>query len=203
MKEKAYRRAMDCVEPGPEAAERLAEAVGRRKTRRRAAPVAAACVIAAALVLLPVLWPGKGAQVGQGGFSVTAYAAADGQMLAGDYAESLEPRAMEPGVILQLPRYSPLMSSVPGYPFLVRGSGTIRVTAQGGTLLRWAPPAGQVEDLGTAADCRDGDTIYWAPPGAEAFDQGAVLLFQAGGEQVRVVLTLGADGYSYTAELAE
>ena len=84
-----------------------------------------------------------------------------------------------PEVKTPLGKYSPFMSSVPGYPFLIRlpnGPDTeqIRVTVDHGTLLTWDAGTGYIEDKGKSYICTDGATVYWSPiAGSTAYVENA------------------------------
>ncbi|MDF2671281.1 MAG: hypothetical protein K0R67_3587 [Paenibacillus sp.] len=87
------------------------------------------------------------------GFVITALAA-DGT-----------PVEVKPNVTFPLGQYSPLMSSVPGFPIriVVEEADLIQLRVTDGNLLSWTPPNFQVRNKGRETDIRSGDTIYWSP----------------------------------------
>lgn len=90
-----------------------------------------------------------------GGFGIIAYAA------NGDKV------ALSPNVETSLGKYSPMMSSVPGFPFHIEfirmAVQQIQVSVDNGTILIWEPTGGTVEDKGKSYIYQTGDTIYWSP----------------------------------------
>ncbi|MFC5652323.1 hypothetical protein ACFPYJ_25065 [Paenibacillus solisilvae] len=87
------------------------------------------------------------------GFVITAYAA-DGA-----------PQTVKPDVEFPLGQYSPLMSSVPGFPITIsaKDADEIRLHTSEGELLRWSPQDSKVRPQGNEASLHPGDTIYWSP----------------------------------------
>jgi len=129
----------------------------KKVPRRVPWPVAAALAVLLLTAGLLVLTTGPDASED---LIITAYA-------AGGEAVGLAPRVKTP-----LGRYSPLMSSVPGFPFEIgflrrSGSGPVDCTAEirvdAGSLLTWEPRGGSVTDHGKALTLRGGSTVYWSP----------------------------------------
>lgn len=107
------------------------------------------------------------------GFQVVAYAAgAEGDTLSGDYQTETTATIITPDVEALLPTYSPLMSSVPGFPFAIqfvepqgeeRMPDRIEVTIDGGSLCTWNQATSVVEDKGDAVSLEQSTTLYWSP----------------------------------------
>ncbi|WP_040952235.1 hypothetical protein [Gorillibacterium massiliense] len=108
-------------------------------------------------------------------FVLTAYAA-DGS--------SFE---IKPQVEFLLGRYSPLMSSVPGFPLKAEAEGADRIEwmASEGNFVLWNPPDYKVYNKGQSVSLRPGETLYWSP-----LDEGA----QTAAEKSAVTVTAYADG---------
>ena len=107
------------------------------------------------------------------GFMLTAYAASSEQVsLTGNFRKDTVPTILTPGAEVMLPEYSPLMSSVPGLPFVINCSAAkdnefvadeIQVTVDKGKILLWDQNSGAIEDKEKSVVCKVGETIYWSP----------------------------------------
>lgn len=128
----------------------------KKVPRRILWPVAAALTLLLLTAGLLVLTTGPDASEG---LVITAYA-------AGGKAVGLAPRVKTP-----LGRYSPLISSVPGFPFeigFLRRSGsdfTAEIRVDAGALLTREARDGSVTDHGRTLTLRGGSTVYWSPLG--------------------------------------
>lgn len=132
---------------------------------------------------------------------VTAYG------LTGDGETKASPIPMERGVAIALGSYSPLMSSVPGFPFSFSYPGAqLEITVDAGVLCQWEDE--QVTILGDHAQLASGGTLYWAPTQTGgATVTSALLEFQiregshlTGAGWIRISLQEG-ELSSYTAQL--
>ncbi|MFD0589193.1 hypothetical protein ACFQZE_14420 [Paenibacillus sp. GCM10027627] len=127
--------------------------------RNKTAMISAACVIVFLLVFGGSLFLNDGNHTGDShstlfnGFVITAYAT-DGT-----------PFMVKPEVDFPLGQYSPLMSSVPGFPIKVVSTDTdqISLRASDGQLLFWNPADSKVINQGKEAIVKPGDIIYWSP----------------------------------------
>ena len=99
-------------------------------------------------------------------FIVTAYAATEsGSALTVNYLSETVATELKPNVEVNLPFYTPVMSSVPGFPFIITTSDeTLKTSVQvdNGRLLKWDRKIGIVTDLKTVT-LENGETIYWSP----------------------------------------
>ena len=85
---------------------------------------------------------------------------------------------LEEGVDICLGSYSPLMSSVPGFPFSFSyPDAQLKIAVDAGSLCRWENS--RVTDLGDHVQLNGGGTLYWNPMGADgAAVQSSLLEFQ-------------------------
>lgn len=143
------------------------------------------------------------ADSGNGGLSslvVTAYG------LTEDNGTKASPIPMERGVTISLGSYSPLMSSVPGFPFSFSYPGAqMEITVDAGSLCQWE--SSQVTVLGNRIQLNEKGTLYWAPYTQGAAVSSALLEFQilkdsrlTGIGWIRISLQEG-ELASYTAQL--
>lgn len=153
---------------------------GRPVKRKRIMPaLACACLLLAAVLTvatLPAFSPTAVSPSGGGTPSgrtaplvVTAYG------LTGRGDGDTAPVPMEEGADILLGAYSPLMSSVPGFPFAFSHPGAgfeIRVDA--GALCQWENE--QVTALGDSVRLSGGGTLYWSPVGQEETPVSSALL---------------------------
>lgn len=92
----------------------------------------------------------------EGDFSVTAYNT--------DWEETV----LTDNVSLLLNEYTPLISSVPGFPFRFDmasdgENSRILVETDAGELITWNPPDYTVRSHDGSFECVPGDTVYWSP----------------------------------------
>ena len=74
--------------------------------------------------------------------------------------------ALQLDVQTPLPSYQMTSEAVPGFPFQIVWQGdeeNAEVTVDAGSLLRWDPATGCVQELGKSARCANGETIYYTP----------------------------------------
>ncbi|WP_419871554.1 hypothetical protein [Candidatus Pristimantibacillus sp. PTI5] len=124
----------------------------KKNSLRRAALFAAACSFIVVMVFgASFLQPDNKSALT--GFVITAYAA-DGA-----------PVVMKPNVLLPLGTYSPLMSSVPGFPIRIdaEDADRIEVIVTEGVLLTWSPSSPKVVHKGKSMQTATGNTLYWSP----------------------------------------
>ncbi len=100
------------------------------------------------------------------GFILTAYAAStEDYTLTENILADTNALVMQPHVEILLGKYTPLTSSVPGFPFKFDGEGNyeISVTTENGTLCKWDQSTGIVTNCGTSASYSKGEILYWSP----------------------------------------
>lgn len=172
----------------------------KKVPRRILWPVAAALTVLLLAAGLLVLIAGPDASED---LVITAYA-------AGGKAVGLAPRVKTP-----LGRYSPLMSSVPGFPFEIgflrrSGSGPVDFTAEirvdTGALLTREARDGSVTNHGRTLTLRGGSTVYWSPlgenGGAAEGCRMTVCAQKPGGASVEAAIDIRRTaGNEYTAEV--
>ncbi|OPX42557.1 hypothetical protein CLHUN_35240 [Ruminiclostridium hungatei] len=126
------------------------------------------------------------------------------------YAASGEEIALSANAVIPLKEYSPLMSSVPGIPFIMPAIGIeadeIHVSVDKGALLTWKAPDGIVEDKGNTYECKADETIYWSPLSKDGTlaKQGKVIVsaLKNGKERIRAEIAINQTGNSkYSAEV--
>lgn len=106
-------------------------------------------------------------------FSVSAYSPKTAnQVLTPNYLEETVQTRLKPNIKALMANYSPLTSSVPGYPFKFEvaqfdnnniGQYLIRVTADHGKLLGLKKETGKVIDYGDERDVLPNETLFWSP----------------------------------------
>lgn len=107
------------------------------------------------------------------GFILTAYTAnSDDKFLSSNFLEESEKLILKPNIKVLLVKYSLLMSSVPGLPFIVDipkddiynlNIESINVSVDNGKLNRWNRKTGIVTSDGQLTTIDMGETIYWSP----------------------------------------
>jgi len=130
---------------------------------RRFVPAIVCGVVALAVVVLLVIPFGTPF----GGFVLTAYA-------AGDDGSTAIPTVLRPDVDIVLAEYTPLMSSVPGYPFqfdIENGDFELQVSVDWGVFVSWEPSGGAIRTLGNNTTIQRGTTIYWCPDPTAGLDE--------------------------------
>ena len=122
-------------------------------------------LVVIALLVFPFSSPQNGTQFS--GFVLTAYA-------AGDNDASKIPTVLQDDVEVVLAEYSPVMSSVPGYPFtfgVADGDYELQISVDWGHFNYWEPPAGVVTNLGNRTTVKNGSTLYWSPDETASLDE--------------------------------
>ncbi|MCH4887650.1 hypothetical protein EZV73_08700 [Acidaminobacter sp. JC074] len=98
------------------------------------------------------------------GFIIAAYAAEDeNQFLSPSYIEHAVATELKPSVEVLLPKYSPMMSSVPGFPLhfgAVSDEVDIKISVDGGTILNWDS---LISEHNADEVIDQNKTWYWAP----------------------------------------
>ena len=87
-------------------------------------------------------------------------------------ATTYEGRVIRVEVLLA--EYSPVMSSVPGYPFafdITDGDYELQISVDWGFLNSWEPPAGIVTNLGNSITILSDKTLYWLPEATYGFEE--------------------------------
>lgn len=201
MNENDYRRVVSHFTPDEAMRIRIRQNILSAAPRRRrisrpakiiTAAAAAAALITAAVFAFPLLQnAGPGVKPGTrsdfpssmpvavppgpgfSGFALTAFAANGSYgVLSPDYVSKATPTVLSPGVEIIMPEYSPLQSSVPGFPLIVdckQSNGnsvpadTIDVNAGAGRLVTWNQTSGKVTHKGSMISCSPGSIIYWSP----------------------------------------
>ncbi|MDE7432695.1 MAG: hypothetical protein K2N34_12390 [Lachnospiraceae bacterium] len=144
-------------------------------------------------------------------------AKSESQSLTGLYASEMVKREVAKGEKTNIGMYSPLMSSIPGYPLTVSSSNvtddetssaTVKVTVDGGELLRWDIQTGKITPLGTEGSFRLGDNIFWSPLSDETVCKSAVIMVELYEEEqmidrVKICMEEQESGLYYTAEKIE
>ena len=200
MNENEYRRVVSNIAPDEEMQGRIRQNILNSGTHRRRmsrpakiiTATAAAALVIAAVFMFPLLQntgPGVVPKTrndfpssmplavppgpGFSGFSLTAFAASSSYgVLSPDFAFKATPTVLSPGVEIIMSEYSPLQSSVPGFPLIVdckQSNGNnvpadmIDVNASAGRLVTWNQTSGKVTDKGSVISCAPGSIIYWSP----------------------------------------
>lgn len=106
-------------------------------------------------------------------FSVMVYSPKTAnQSLTPDYLEETVPTKLKPNSKALMARYSPLTSSVPGYPFRFEfaqsgmkdsDADTMRITVDKGRLLDWNRKNGSVTDYGKDYEMNSDKALFWSP----------------------------------------
>lgn len=152
----------DKLKNAPLPRDSTAESVRRtaRVSLRKLAAAAVAFVFVLALVIgVPLITHDPDTGASQAEFmsllSIKAYAASSGT----------EGTEMQPGATVLLGSYSPLMSSVPGYPFEFSYSDAqIRLMVDHGQLLTWNEEGDfKVNGVGQSYTIDGSGKIYWSP----------------------------------------
>lgn len=156
-----YISGMKEIQAGDELKKQMIHHVQQQSARKRktlsikktATLSAAACIIVFLVVLGAPLLQHENKKTAFGGFVITAYAA-DGT--------SIE---MKPETQLPLGKYSPLMSSVPGFPIRIvaEEADIIAITVTEGNLLLWSPSDSKVIQKGRSMKTTSGTIVYWSP----------------------------------------
>ena len=124
-------------------------------------------------------------------FVVKVYAATSpSQQLCAVY-EDKNVTEVKKGEAVVLGKYSPLDSSVPGYPLLVSGkseeSGTgksrIRVETERGEILSWDKQTGEVVGHGKAGYFTEEENLYWSPLSEDAICSETKITMSAEGNE--------------------
>lgn len=190
--------------------------IGRGKKRKFKKPIIAAC---AAFTLLLTGFTGLYIRTVRNGsdsqcLALTVYAADNASdVLTSDFKKDSRPTLLKPDIIVNMPEYSPLTSSVPGIPFKVdiknvKNSKGIKVklTVCGGNIVTWDSPCGSTHIKGKNYVCGLGETVYWSPLNGGAVAKGKTVITAAELNEGRTIarqriIVETADGTHYTAEL--
>ena len=106
------------------------------------------------------------------GFILATYSAEQNlEYLSADYLQKAQQVVLTPDIEISLAKYSPAMSSVPGFPFTIGiveqennfDINEIRVFADKGQFNTWNRITGVVSIEGQSDSINPGETIYWAP----------------------------------------
>lgn len=100
------------------------------------------------------------------GFVLTAYAAnSEDYRLTENVIADAHTVVMQPHVEILLGKYTPLTSSVPGFPFKFDAEDNyeIEVSVENGTLCRWDRNTGVVTNCGKSTAYIKGEILYWGP----------------------------------------
>ena len=230
MKRENYKQAVDCIAVDKGLKERVLMNRRRRMPVSRKVLAVGVALVAMALVLTfavgddakaPSLKsPNLSWQNGQSdglmfsSFQVVAYAAGEkGAPLTGNYQEETEPTVMGIEVTVELPNYSPLMSSVPGLPFDIQfiepkvdevKPDTIEVTVDQGSLCTWDQVTFIVEEKGKEATIQQSTTLYWSPLGmdkdAEQSTMTVRMSYQGTEIDTQIIVIERLDDMSFTAK---
>lgn len=73
--------------------------------------------------------------------------------------------SLQPTVEIGIEEYTPIMSSVPGYPFVCKGENIASVvfSVDNGGLLLWGPDDFRVKPQGKEVTVESGISVYWSP----------------------------------------
>jgi hypothetical protein len=79
--------------------------------------------------------------------------------------EKTSPVSLQPKVEIGIEKYSPNMSSVPGYPFVCKGDdiASVLYSVDNGVLLLWGPDDFRVRPQGKEVTVKAGVSVYWSP----------------------------------------
>jgi hypothetical protein len=79
--------------------------------------------------------------------------------------QKTSPDSLPPKVEIGIEKYSPNMSSVPGYPFVCKGNGIASVvySVDNGELLLWGSDDYRVKPQGKAVTVQSGISVFWSP----------------------------------------
>ncbi len=107
------------------------------------------------------------------GVVVVAYSPKmSGQTITANYINETLPVEMKPDISVVLPSYSPLMSSVPGFPFEFKTKVTdgtrasdydMEISVDNGSLISWNINTGEIIDNAKLYKGKSKETLYWSP----------------------------------------
>lgn len=122
-------------------------------SKKAALPLAAACVLLALTIFSAALLRPDRAPALTAGFVIHAYAA-DGSAIE-----------VKPNVEFPLGKYSPLMSSVPGFPLAISSEEAESVTLKSthGSFSQWTASTSRILQKGRTVTILPGETLYWSP----------------------------------------
>ena len=188
MKPEDYNRLVSNIEPDKNLENRLkhrlSQKISAKKHRHRRWPALAAGGLALLVILCLPLFsgpyaPGEPAvSSGQAAIlperspssalrlQLVAYAAQkEDDVLTGNYETQGTATLLTSSTEVLLPQYSPLMSSVPGYPFTFGATGPstlqLQISVTEGELVRWEN--NQIISLGQSTCVSPNETLYWSP----------------------------------------
>ena len=120
------------------------------------------------------------------GVVVVAYSPKmSGQTITANYINETLPVKMKPDVSVLLPSYSPVMSSVPGFPFefktmMTDGTSTsdydMEISVDNGSLISWNINTGEIIDNAKLYKGKSKATLYWSPLNEQEIVENAQIL---------------------------
>jgi hypothetical protein len=112
--------------------------------------------------------------------------------------------APQPTLEAGMERYSPLMSSVPGYPFTCKRENVASVTyiTDNGGMLLWGPDDFKVKPQGKQVSVKAEETVYWSPltDGQDMAAKASITVtirMEDGRETARHIAIEAEDGSAY------
>lgn len=182
-----------------------------------AAATISALVLFLAIGLPRISAPSEHRQIFSG-FVFTAFAAeSSDSILTPDYESSSHPTVLAPGITVNLPAYSPTMSSVPGFPFTLNSQEAkdknfpadhFLVSADNGILLSWEIGTGKTDIIDAFIPVYNNETIYWSPlcrdTGSELIQDEVIITVRAliGDKQVSIqTIVIQENNGQYSARI--
>ncbi len=212
MKRDDYTRIMDGIRPCKTIKYELEARIMKQHYTKPVVKVAVVAVVCFGLVAMlvfgiPLLKSGS-----DGGASVlrlfvtTAYAA------GADQPSNSADVELKPDVKTVLGSYSPLMSSVPGFPFYAQCATADRILVETtrGSIALWSEADSKIYDQGKQYSAKPSEKIYWSvvdqADGASAVQQASLKFTAYKGDQKlgeqTVLISQGQD-FMYTAEFVK
>ena len=145
------------------------------------------------------------------GFVITAYAAKiPGDILTKDYQTETTTTKLKPNVEVLLASYSPFMSSVPGFPFIINNTDeSIKrlVQVNNGEFSKWDIESGKVTSLGNYFYLDNNETIYWSPIySSNNYDDSIIITVTAIKDNTKYgsqTINISFDGKYYKATVSD
>lgn len=125
------------------------------KIRMRAAACFVLVILITSAFILPSLFH-SGREGSLTGFTLVAYAK--------DTSGETQEISMQPNVEIEIGMYSPIMSSVPGFPFQCTGEGvkSVEFSVDQGEFVLWGEDY-KVRPAGSMVEVGKGTSVYWSP----------------------------------------